>query len=73
MVIGADGLPADIDPLSATSGSGLAPAADPVLPEFSLHAANDNAAIAVSKNLFVCIRFMFFTKYPVLLLHFSWP
>ncbi len=54
MVIGADGLPADIDPLSATSGSGLALAADPalpVLPEFSLHAAIENAAMTVSRSL----------------------
>jgi hypothetical protein len=55
MLIGADGLPADIDPPSTTSGSGLAPAADaalPVLPEFSLHAAIENAAMTVSNSLF---------------------
>jgi len=56
MVIGADGLPADIDPLSATFGAGLlAVAADPalpVLPEFSLHAAIDNAAMTIGKSRF---------------------
>jgi len=54
MVIGADGLPVDIDPLSTTSGSGLATAADlalPVLPEFSLHAAIENAAMTVNNSL----------------------
>ena len=68
MLIGADGLPADIDPRPAISGSGLAPTADPappVLPEFSLQATIENAAIMISKNLFEYIRFMFFASWSV--------
>ena len=68
MLIGADGLPADIDPRPAISGSGLAPAADPalpVLPEFSLHAVINIAAKRVSKNLFEYIRFMYFASWSV--------